>query len=392
MPLPDDMKNVIRRPELTEFAPLHWESVLALYRRYFGDWSAKRFEARWHWQYEANPYCSERPSFIQVGLCGEEVVAHMGAFPIPLRLGETRCIAMCGADFVIDDRCRWIAVQLFKNFVARAPVLGSGVHPAARNIFEQLGGQVLSLSHDRFIYGIGNAGAMSRKIRSRLPSLVAHLVSPMVIRRLVRSSLVRLASDDKPSRHRAQLMVRPPLSSAIDIRSIARFDERYDALWLRVARKFTYSLDKTATYLNWRYVDCPTMKPFCLGLFDDQEKLSAIVVAASYVRRDRHGHLCGTDGELLELIADVPPGEALEQLIIAAMRALSQAGVDEIGVTGLHVNYHPVLRKLGFVHQRNDRFGVVLMLKPEHDIESLCSDEASYTTAGDGDVLHTIAI
>ena len=187
-------------------------------------------------------------------------------------------------------------------------------------------------------------------------------------------------------------MVLPPLSSAIDIRPIARFDESYDVLWRRASRKFTYSLDKTATYLNWRYVDCPTMKPFCLGLFDEQEELSGIVVAASYVRRDRHGHLCGTDGELLELIADVPPGEALEQLIIAAMRALSRAGVDEVGVTGLHVDYHAVLRKLGFVHQRNDRFGVVLMLEPGHHIESLCSDEASYTTAGDGDALYAIAI
>ena len=392
MPLPDDMKNVIRRPELTEFAPLHWESVLALYRRYFGGWSAKRFAARWHWQYETNPYCSERPSFIQVGLCGEEVVAHMGAFPIPLRLGETRCIAMCGADFVIDDRCRWIALQLFKNFVARAPVLGSGVHPAARRIFEQLGGRVLSLSHDRFIYRLGNGGAISRKIRSRLPSPVARLVSPRVIRKLVRSPAVRLASADEPSRHMAELMVLPPLSSAIDIRPIARFDESYDVLWRRASRKFTYSLDKTATYLNWRYVDCPTMKPLCLGLFDEQGELSGVVVAASYVHTDRHGHLCGTDGELLELITDMPPGESLEHLIIAAMRALNRAGVDEVGVTGLRVDYHAVLRKLGFVHQRNDRFGVVLMLEPGHHIESLCSDEASYTTAGDGDALYAIAI
>ena len=112
MSLPADSKNVIRRVELTEFVPGHWDSVLALYRRYFGDWSTQRFEARWRWQYDDNPFCSERSSFIQVGLCGDEVVAHMGAFPLPLRIGDTRSIALCGADFVIDDRSRWSVVTL----------------------------------------------------------------------------------------------------------------------------------------------------------------------------------------------------------------------------------------------------------------------------------------
>ncbi len=379
--------------DLTEFRPEHWASLLELYRRYFGDWSARRFEERWVWQYESNPYCSERSAFIQVGLLGEEVVAHMGAFPIPCRFAGLRQMALCGADLVVDERCRWVALQLFEDFAKRAPVIGSGMTPATQKLFQHFGGGVLPQSRQRFIYRLCYRGVISRRIRSSLPLRFGWLVSPKAIGLLAPSRAVGLAIRYVAPHEAAE--IKPVLDASIsaDIRPIRRFGEAYDALWQIASRRFCHSVDKTSSYLNWRYLACPTMSPLCLGLYDGRDALSGVVVAASYVLADRHRRPCGTEGEILELITEDLSAHIVEELIRAAIGGLARAGVDSVCATGLHVGYHPMLAKIGFVHQDSARFVLALRLDAPEVQEACLSDgEDWYSTAGDGDALYGAAI
>ena len=164
------MKGDRHSVEFTTFRPEHKVSLVALQREFFGDWSAARFEKRWEWQYKLNPYCRERPAFIQVGLRGEDVVAHLGAFPLPLRIDGERHIALCGASLAVRKQYPWVAPQLFKELASRTPVVGSGLAPAVKRLFEQCGGAIVPLSRERFLYRRRYCGAVCRRVRSVLPS------------------------------------------------------------------------------------------------------------------------------------------------------------------------------------------------------------------------------
>jgi hypothetical protein len=67
----------------------------------------------------------------------------------------------------------------------------------------------------------------------------------------------------------------PPPSA--EIQSIDRFDDRFDALWERTKDCTPVVVNRSSTYLNWRYVTNPTFRYTCLALAQNQELLGYAV-------------------------------------------------------------------------------------------------------------------
>lgn len=63
-----------------------------------------------------------------------------------------------------------------------------------------------------------------------------------------------------------------------EIVSLERFDERVDALWGRLRPSMPMAIQRTSTYLNWRYTDCPGVDYKSFGLTDDSGELRAVWV------------------------------------------------------------------------------------------------------------------
>lgn len=360
--------------------------VTDLYRSIFGSRSTDLFERRRRWQYEANPSCARLASYIQVALHAGRVVGHMGAYPMPLRYVDRVREAQCGADLMVDPAFKGLGTVLVKRYAAQTPGVGCGVHPAAQSIVSQFGGRPWAVSRTRYFLRLRDRGAWCRWLRRRIPARLAPAVSPAW------TGWIPLGA---PGGARAEPLDGPPLTrrdaprpGSADIRELDRFGADYDALWAGFSKRVRFTIEKTAAYMNWRYVECPTMTPFRWGLYE-AERLVAVVVGLRHPILDGARRPCGSEGELLELVADGASEGGLGALVAAAVAHLDRASVDTVSTTGLHPSLYPTLERLGFERRTSDRFANVLIFTEEdwRFVESF-GDEDWYLTAGDGDALN----
>ncbi len=100
----------------------------------------------------------------------------------------------------------------------------------------------------------------------RLVDLVWGFPEPGLLRTANRFAGVQIIRDVVwLVRDRADAIEAP---SAIEVRPLARLDARVDALWAACAEKQRTALRRDAEYLNWRFVDHPTVDYEVLGAFD----------------------------------------------------------------------------------------------------------------------------
>ena len=358
----------------------HWESLLELYGRCFGARNAQRFEERWCWQYEDNPWRSQREPMIQLQVQNGKIVAHFGAFPLPMRIDGSSEIVLCGADLMVDTGFGFVALQLLKCFVKEVPVIGSGLSPEARELFTHFGGGTVALSRDRWRYQIRRMTTLKRKIRGRFPAIANR-------------SGIRMPINGVP-----QSTPAPPagLSNTTDplaIRRIQRFESDYDALWDDACKEIRFSIDKTSTYMNWRYVDSPAAAPCRLGLYSADENLVGIIVGGIHQHWDQSGRTIGIDGEILELILGDVAGTIAVELIGAAVNELGGSRAEIIGANGLRAKYNSVLAEFGFRQLPSDRYSLSALLdSAARKSENLAQRDDWYVSAGDGDVLYATSI
>ncbi len=366
---------------IREYVPDDREGVLALMEKYFGAWTRQRWTQRWHWQYYGARGCCNCDSFIQVVEADGNTVGHFGAFPLPLRIGMERLEVLCPCDFVVEQEHRLGAFGLLKNLVSKSRIiLGTGGTSAAHKLLSIYGARTLPLSEVRYVYQLRYRGATLRELRQRLPSSLRWMANRW-------STAIATPMLDRRRGRKSKRV--PRLTRNGDVRPILRFDEEYDELWRCATEQFEVSLDKNAAYLNWRYIDCPTASPLCLGYYGSNNELAGVVIAGLRVgARDERRRPWGRDGEILELIVREPDRHVVEQLLVPAMEHLNNAGVDVVAVTGLYEPLHPIMEEIGFdrtLQEWNRLFGISKM--PDHPITELMRDDRWYFTAGDGDSL-----
>lgn len=358
----------------------HWESLLELYGRCFGAPDAQRFEQRWCWQYEDNPWRSQREPMIQLLVQNRKVVAHLGAFPLPMRIDGSSEIVLCGADLMVDTGFGFVALQLMKCFVKEVPVIGSGLSPEARKLFATFGGGTVALSRDRWEYQIRRMTTLKRKLRRRFPAIANR-------------TGVRMPTNGVPQSTPALPVGLSNTTDPVAIRRIQRFESDYDALWDNACEEIRFSIDKTSTYMNWRYIDSPAAAPCRLGLYSADEKLVGVIVGGIHQQWDQSARAIGIDGEILELILGNAAHTIAGELIRAAVNELGGLGAEIIGTSGLRTKYNSVLADLEFRQLPSDRYSLSALLdSAARKSDSLARRDDWYVSAGDGDVLYGASV
>ncbi len=182
-------------------------------------------------------------------------------------------------------------------------------------------------------------------------------------------------------------------TDSVSIRRIQRFESDYDALWDNACKRFRLSIDKTSTYMNWRYVDSPAAAPCRLGLYSADEKLVGVIVGGIHQQWDESGRAIGIDGEVLELILGGASDAIAGELIRAAVNELGGLGAEIIGASGLRTKYNAVLTDIGFRQLPSDRYSLSALLEgAARKSDSLARRDDWYVSAGDGDVLYATSV
>lgn len=196
-------------------------AILALFREVF---HVERSPERWAWEYRQNPYGNERITlaFDAQGRLGAQ---HAG-YPVRFSgLGPEGVTALHIGDLMSAPWARGIG---------RGPTAVLARTAAA--FYDHF-----STGRLGFHYGFHTASSLGFALRF----LNARKVEPVTYR-----------ARALPGRSLAPGLVER-LLSGVEVQPVRRFDERFDELWQRVRGAYGIAIERTATYLNWRYADNP---------------------------------------------------------------------------------------------------------------------------------------
>lgn len=364
---------------LQSYEPRHRAGLVKLWARYFGAWSAERLEQRWAWQYESNPFVPVRRPVILVGMLGDEVVGHIGGFPLPLRIDGQTMVGLGATGLVADEAHRWLGFRLVRGLLAEGPVLASGMARAAEELFVKCGSKPIPESRTEYFFPRRYEGELAGKLRWRLPKSVGRVVSPRMMGMM--APWYRPKGQPRP----APL---PGGDGTGTIRVLDRFGDDYDRLWQSASVGLRTTVERDAAYMNWRYCDLPGQHAIRVGWIHPETGLGAVCVGLVRVRLDRFGSPCARIGEVVELVGTEPT--ALKRVLSAAMRALDEERVDAITSARQRTCVREVLREAGFIERHDGEFSGAISAPGK--IGSLDGADAVLYSAGDGDCLFTIAI
>lgn len=223
--------------------PEHLEGIGEILPLLGGPFYHERFPGRTsaqfcRWKYFENP---AGEAAVGIALDGDRVVSVVAGTPKRILLGEKTVVAFELGDFITLGEYR------------------------GRGLFSALINMVCDAARER-----GAAFVYVRPNEVSFPILANRLAfqepAKIDLRRYVVLSDALQRKIGMPSAIARGLgvdwlmekLTLPASSNSINIKRIDRFDDRFDQLWNASLQSYSFSLVRDSSFLNWRYVDCPT--------------------------------------------------------------------------------------------------------------------------------------
>jgi GNAT superfamily N-acetyltransferase len=305
-----------------KYRPEDRDEVDALFRRVFGAAPADASALRWDWQYRHNPNAREP----QIWIARDEgrIVGQYATMPVLLRVNGRDIDASWGMDVMVapERQRQGLGEVLF--------------HTWDQNTGASLGMGLSVGSHKLF-----------RKLKWPDVGPVPCLVKPISPRAF------RKAGWPAPVNALLSLMARPLLAlsrsrstTRAGVRTIRSFDERFTALWERVAPKFTLAVRRDAAYLQWKYISLPHIRYEAVAL-DRGEDVAGYAVFR-HIDEPR-----GRVTALVDILADPDDRPALTALLSAVDDHARAAGSDKIRAFVMNEPYRNTMRAQGYFAVRS---------------------------------------
>jgi hypothetical protein len=126
-----------------------------------------------------------------------------------------------------------------------------------------------------------------------------------------------------------------------DVHRIDGFDDRFTALWDRVAPKFTFAVRRDARYLQWKYVALPHVRYEIATIERDG-------TVAGYAVFRHTDEARGRVTALVDFLADPDDRRTFAALLSHVEREARKAGSDKIRTFALNAGFRRTLRSLGY--------------------------------------------
>ncbi len=247
-------------------APDDDEAIVGLLKEVYANYTIDH----WRWQYLDNP---PKKTCIFVAEDDTQIVGHLAMLPIYMNLRGEKILGAQSVDAAIDPmyRRQGIFASLSEECYAKAASQGIQLLYAFPNEAAYLGQMKLGW------FDLGG-----------LPRLVEILNPKAIIKRRVHSAMIAtLAAKPVHLLLRAwKCNKRPEPVHQLKIVNVDSFDERFDYLWLKIKEKFSVSVWKDSSYLNWRYRSCPDKKYTVLAAEEQNDLIGFIVLSGETEQGD----------------------------------------------------------------------------------------------------------
>jgi hypothetical protein len=204
-----------KRFAVREYRPGDEHGILALFRRVF---RVERSLAHWRWKYEDNP--AGRQVTVAVS-DGGEIVGQFASLPNRGTAAGTPLLFSQLLDHMVerDIHRRGIYAAMTRDFLARFVAPEPGAVYFGFNLEE-------IFRIEQHLYGMELMHGVSAWTRT---------------------------VDAGTASHRGRRLE----SWLYEVAEVERFDGEIDALWRRCSERYPSAIVRDASYLNWRYADCP---------------------------------------------------------------------------------------------------------------------------------------
>jgi acyl transferase domain-containing protein len=339
--------------EIAEFARAAWPTR-----------PAESLLPRWHWMFVDSARRRGTQPRVWVYRENGKLVAHHGAIPVQLTVGDERIETAWFVDTVVLEghRSRATGARVILDSADAFPVgLSLGQTDQMRRIALRLG-------------WVQVAPLQTFQLLLRPERVLADKLNPVLTR--VAAAVVGGRQEVK-----RRLSRRP--SVALDVHHVERFDERHDALWTSVAGGYDCAVTRDASYLNWKYVDQPGQCFVRLG-FEAAGRLAAVAVLAidapGEIYRYRRAFI-------VDLVVPSSDG-ALVAGVLDRIRAHCQSA--EVDAIVFHV-INPALERAaasyGFVRREPSRYLLVDPQRATADVRRRVQSPGGWlVTMGDSDI------
>lgn len=351
--IPKNDAPVVRRASLEDMPGL-----LQFVGETYGAGAPFKDRARHRWQFEDTPFKADTTADPTIWLAedGGRVLGTIAVQDGALWVGGRAVPASWIVDVMVhpEARGRGLSHRIHDRILAEREVLVTLTMAAAtRRVAERAGCLTLGPT-GQFILPHGLSGrSVARFLRYKsqfgstgqrwlLWAFIATRIGPWAVAVLGRlTTKARRLGAPKPT----------PGARATTIREVTRFPGEVDALWEQVNPHIPAVFERSARFLNWRFVDCPglTYRRFLLSHGD--------TLAGYLVTR------VGEPAELpLGVVVDVfaPPDDlaALDALLAHGVAVLAPES-EYLEAAASHPVWQKALRRAGFLQTRTMRPTVV---------------------------------
>ncbi len=293
-------------------------------------WDDRRYLI-WRYGLEGGRGCFARLFVLEVA---GRVIACIGAEEFALSCARGRLAGACAIDIAVRPEHRlaglgpWLTLALMRRY---AVTLALSANEQSLGLVTKLYAPLPARTAYQIPIDLG--AFLSRRLRGAV--LTRAIAAPLG--RL----LALLLGGIVHARNRA--LIRRSRRVGLELRPVARFRREWDALLLASPRADVTHIERSAAYLNWRYLDNPRVAYRLIAAFRGEELAAYAVYRGSGAPSPGHG---------LDIAdwwcAQSDPG-ALRALIALIVAEAMQGGYDVVGAAALGAAADATLRHAGFL-------------------------------------------
>ncbi|MDQ3712956.1 MAG: GNAT family N-acetyltransferase [Acidobacteriota bacterium] len=346
--------------EIKQFNLSEKSNLLSFLQTTYPDNPRHSNAAFWEWHFPKNPYAATDNLPIWIAKDGGEIVGHLGAIPVDLKVGEEQKEAIWILDLVVrsDYRRKGIGKKLVSAAEQFCSV-GLGINTAEQHaaaLLESLGWRIIS------------------KI-------------PRYNKLLFPGEALREISKIKPLKDFANVCFAPLRPRFVqdffkehkNLRFVEQFDSSFDNLWRESSAQWACAVAREAATLRWQYSDQPEKKFDVLGFYENEKLLGYTVLY--FRKRNSSGTL--EKAAITDLCYHTAnPVEIIDGLLRGALQIALERRIGALVTDVMDSLIEERLRFFGFGRIKNP---LQLLVKSTEQQTFLSDPKNWFITRGDSD-------
>lgn len=325
---------IVRQATLDDRPAIH-----ELVRAAYAGRDQYKIPKRWQWQFCDNPFWSGPGLPIWIALDGDRVVGQTGAMIEPIKFGDAATTVAWSVDTHVLPKYRGQGVGHRLQEASQhhhGIFMSLAMSPRNRTIKASLGARMLRPMELFELRCTVPRHRVADGIRRRIGRWSC-AASAVGLDRIVAASVTRLA---KRRWQRRSGDVQQRLAS-LQVTAITRFDERFDEFWSRHRQRYDMAVERTSKYLNWKFCSQP-YAAYRSFIAERDDRLVGYVVFRAAVAPEP------PVGSIADVLLDSDNPAQMADLVVAAVDALRNSGVDGVRVGTSLPALASSLRRLGF--------------------------------------------